>query len=49
MVKYDSDTIQFMLWDTAGSEAFRSLTRSYYWSAAGIILIFDVTDQSSFQ
>ena len=37
-----------MLWDTAGSEAFRSLTRSYYRSAAGIILIFDVTDASTF-
>ena len=38
-----------MVWDTAGSEAFRSLTRSYYRSTAGIILVFDITDQSSFE
>ena len=37
-----------MLWDTAGSEAFKSLTRNYYKPAAGIILVFDVTDAKTF-
>jgi len=35
-------------WDTAGTEAFRSITRSYYRGAAGALLVFDVTSRPSF-
>lgn len=34
-------------WDTAGTEAFRSITRSYYRGAAGALLVFDVTSRPS--
>ncbi|GJJ13884.1 hypothetical protein Clacol_008141 [Clathrus columnatus] len=36
------------LWDTAGQERFRSVTRSYYRGAAGAILVYDITDRSTF-
>lgn len=36
------------LWDTAGTERFRSVSRSYYRGAAGAILIYDLTSSSSF-
>lgn len=36
------------LWDTAGQESFKSITKSYYRSASAVILVFDVTDEFSF-
>ncbi|GAV80261.1 LOW QUALITY PROTEIN: Ras domain-containing protein, partial [Cephalotus follicularis] len=35
-------------WDTAGQERFRTITSSYYRCADGIIIVYDVTDQESF-
>ncbi|EXF85501.1 Ras family protein [Colletotrichum scovillei] len=41
--------IKLQLWDTAGTERFRSVSRSYYRGAAGAILVYDVTNHSSFR
>lgn len=40
--------IKLQLWDTAGTERFRSVSRSYYRGAAGAILVYDVTSHKSF-
>ena len=36
------------IWDTGGQERFRTITKSYYERAMGIILVYDCTDERSF-
>lgn len=40
--------IKLQLWDTAGHERFRAIISSYYRGSSGILLVFDVNDEKSF-
>ena len=42
-------TVKVQLWDTAGQERFRTIAKSYYKGAHGIILIYDVTNRKTFE
>ncbi|XP_055021645.1 ras-related protein Rab-7L1-like [Boleophthalmus pectinirostris] len=44
----ESEKVRLQLWDIAGQERFISMTRIYYRGAVGCVLIFDVSDSSSF-
>ncbi|XP_067038212.1 uncharacterized protein [Acropora muricata] len=44
----DGKTIAFQLWDTAGQERFRSIAKSYFRKADGVLLLYDVTCETSF-
>ena len=49
-MKLDDDReIKIQLWDTAGQERFHSITKNYYKTAHGIILIYDVTVKSTYE
>jgi small GTP-binding protein len=43
-----SRRIEFQLWDTAGQELFRSVTRAYYRGAIGAFIVFDLTQRATF-
>ena len=40
--------IKLQLWDTAGTERFRSVSRSFYRGAAGAVLVYDLSSMASF-
>ncbi|CAH8491559.1 unnamed protein product [Dicrocoelium dendriticum] len=48
MVKLDNKKIKLQIWDTAGQESFRSITRSYYRGSAAALLVYDVTRRDTF-
>ena len=48
MINIDSKAIKLQIWDTAGQESFRSITRSYYRGAAGALLVYDITRRETF-
>ncbi|KAH7293100.1 hypothetical protein KP509_28G011900 [Ceratopteris richardii] len=47
-IDLDGKRVKLQIWDTAGQERFRTITTAYYRGAMGIILVYDVTDESSF-
>lgn len=41
--------MKLSLWDTAGQETYKSVTRSYFRGASGALLVFDLTRRATFQ
>ena len=47
-VDVESKSCKLQIWDTAGQERFKNIISSYYRGAHGIMLVYDITDQDSF-
>ena len=47
-IKIDDKTVKLQVWDTAGQERFRTITQTYYKGAMGILLVYDVTEENTF-
>lgn len=48
-VAVNEATIKFEIWDTAGQERYHSLAPMYYRGAAAAIVVYDITNQASFE
>ncbi|KAM3134013.1 hypothetical protein pb186bvf_013855 [Paramecium bursaria] len=44
-----SKNIKLQIWDTAGQESFKSITRSYYRGSICALIVYDVTSRDSFE
>jgi len=49
IVQIKNRDIKIQIWDTAGQENFRSITRSYYRSSVAAIVAYDITNRRSFE
>ncbi|EOB00786.1 RAS and EF-hand domain-containing protein, partial [Anas platyrhynchos] len=44
----DGEQTTLQIWDTAGQERYRSIAQSYFRKAHGVLLLYDISSQSSF-
>ena len=47
-LKINKEVIKVEVWDTAGQERYRAITSSYYKGAKGAIMVYDITNEDSF-
>ncbi|KAI5302569.1 hypothetical protein KEM56_000562 [Ascosphaera pollenicola] len=48
-IKQTQKHMKLSLWDTAGQETYKSITRSYFRGASGALLVFDITRPATFR
>lgn len=48
-INNNEETVKFMIWDTSGMERYSALTRNFYADAKVAILVYDITNKSSFE
>ena len=47
-ISVNNRNVRIQIWDTAGQEAFRSITRSYYKSSTCAFIVYDITEKKTF-
>ena len=47
-LEYKNKPIKLQIWDTAGQDRFKSITKNYYKGANGMIIIYDITKKKNF-
>ena len=47
--KYKDFDINLQIWDTAGQERFHSITNGFFRNADGILFVYDITENKSFE
>ena len=45
----DDKNVRIKIWDTAGQERYKALTKGFFRNAEGIMIVYDVTNQESFE
>lgn len=49
LIKLDNQKVSLNIWDTAGQERFRSLVPVYLHDAKCVVIVFDISQRSSFE
>jgi len=49
MVMRELTHVKLQIWDTAGQESFRSITRLFYKDSDAVFICFDITNRKSFE
>jgi len=47
-LRIDGELVNCQIWDTAGQERFSCISKEYYRGANGCLLVYDITDGTSF-
>ena len=47
--KVDDETVKLDIWDTAGQDRFRAVSKAYFRNAVGAVLTFALNDRQSFE
>jgi GTPase SAR1 family protein len=45
----DREAVRLHMWDLAGQDHFRQMSRTYFRGASGCVVMFDVTDRQTFE
>ena len=48
-IELDKKIYRIQIWDTAGQENFRSITRAYYKNSVCAFIVYDITNRASFE
>lgn len=48
LISHNKTVYKAQIWDTAGQEVFKSITRSYYKGSIGCLLVYDITQRHTF-
>lgn len=49
IVEIKDKTVKLQIWDTAGQECFKSITKNYFKTSHGFVLAYDITNRKSFE
>ena len=49
IIEIEDKKIRLQIWDTAGQDRFRNVTKSYFQSAKGLIIVYEISDKESFE
>ena len=48
-ISFNNQIYRIQIWDTAGQENFRSITRAYYKNSVCAMVVYDITNRDSFE
>ena len=49
IMQIENNRVKVLIWDTAGQERFKNIASQYYNGGDGAILVFDITNKSTFE
>ena len=48
VINVDDVKIKLQIWDTAGQDKYKTITRNYYRNSDGVLIVFSIDDRESF-